>query len=283
MAHEAARRTATMLARPLVIDLRDPWFVDHAEPEDLAGRTWRRRTERFERSACRQAALVVVNTKACATMMAERYPDIAPKLITIMNGADAEVRRFAGTSEDFVIAHAGNLYGGRDPRILFLGIRRFLDSVGETPNGIRVAFVGGQTYEGTSLVEIAREERVDHVFVSTPSLPRAEALRLVGKAAVLVVLPQAWSFSVPAKVFEYMQFNAAVLVLCEPRDAAAQLLEGTSAHLLSPGDPVAIAEVLSRRYQEWLRGERPRAINADGRFDRPNQARALLEALERLS
>src|SRR5204862_5296081 len=111
---------------------------------------------------------------------------------------------------------------------------------------------------------------------------RADALRFLGQAAVLVVLPQAWSYSVPAKIFEYMQFNAAMLVLCEPRDAAAQLLEGSVAHLLSPSDPLAIAQVLLQRYAEWLRGGRPEAVNADGRFDRPRQVQLLLDALERL-
>ena len=41
--------------------------------------------------------------------------------------ADPEVRRFAAAGEDFIVAHVGNLYGGRDPRLLFRAVHRVLE------------------------------------------------------------------------------------------------------------------------------------------------------------
>lgn len=283
MTHEAARVVASALGRPLVIDLRDPMFVDHAEPEFLASDTWKRNTAHYEATACRDASLVVVNTEASAGLLRGRYPSIAGKLLTVMNGADPDVQSYAGVSDAFRIVHAGNLYGGRDPRTLFRGIRQFLDRLEVTPPHVRVDFVGGQSYQGVPLTEVAAAEGLSAVFTSAPPVAREEALQLLGRAAVLVVLPQAWSLSIPAKVFEYMQFNAALLALCEENDATWQLLCGTGADVVHANDERAIADALLRRHAEWCRGERPVPVNADGRFDRRRQANLLLDALERLT
>ncbi|MBK6486615.1 MAG: glycosyltransferase [Gemmatimonadetes bacterium] len=283
LAHEAARLAAGTLGVPLALDLRDPWFVDHAEPADLRGATWQRRTAQFESRGCHAAQLVIANTDASAALLRARYPELAARVLVVMNGADPDVRALAGRGDRFLIAHAGNLYGGRDPRFLFRGIRRFLDMTGAVPSDVQVEFVGGRTYDGIPLETIARGEGLSEVFSSRPAMPRADALRFMGQAAVLVVLPQAWSHSVPAKIFEYIQFDAWLLVLSQPTDAASQLLASTSADVVVPDDVEEIAARLSTRYAEWTRGTRPVAINATGQFDRDAQARVLLERLEQLT
>lgn len=282
LAHEAARATARTLGRPLLIDLRDPMFVDHAEPAFLASDIWKRETARHEALACSDAALVVVNTQASAALLRARYPAYANKILVVMNGADPEVRAFAGSGDRFRILHAGNLYGGRDPRVLFRGVRRFLDRAGGNAGDVSVEFLGGTACNGVPLAEIAAAEGIGEYFSSEPPVPRHEALRRLGAAAVLVVLPQAWALSVPAKVFEYMQFDAALLALCDQDDATAQLLAGSDAHVVRASDPEAIAAILTRRYAAWRRGERAVAVNADGRFDRRRQADLLLDALDAL-
>jgi len=283
LAHEAARQAAATLGLPLALDLRDPWFIDHAEPAELRGATWRGRTAQFESRCCHAAQVVIANTEASAALLRARYPELAARIMVVMNGADPDVRAFAGRGDRFVIAHAGNLYGGRDPRFLFRGIRRFLDVTGASPRDVHVEFVGGRTYEGVPLEAIAGEEGLSDVFSSRPAMPRAEALRFMGRASVLVVLPQAWSHSVPAKIFEYIQFDAWLLVLSQPTDAASQLLATTPADVVVPDDVEAIARRLSTRYAEWTSGTRPIAINAAGRFDRDTQACSLLERLEQLT
>lgn len=282
MVHEAARRVAATLGLPLVLDLRDPWFIDHAEPADLRSPTWKHRTSAYESACCHAARLIVANTESSADILRGRYPELADRIMVAMNGADPEVRRHAGRGDRFIIAHAGNLYSGRDPRPVFRGVRKFLDAVsvdGHVPD-VRVAFVGGQAYERVPLTQMAAEEGIGEVFTSGPPLPRDEALRFMGQAAVLVVLPQDWSVSVPAKVYEYIQFNAWLMVLSRQDDATTRLLQSTSADLLRPDDVDGIARMLGTRYAEWCAGTRPRAINADGRFDRETQGTLLFDRLE---
>ncbi len=281
MTHEAARQAAAALGVPLVIDLRDPWFVDHAEPPDLRGRTWQQRTAAYESTCCHAAGLIVATAQASAELLVERYPSLASRIIVAMNGADPEVRQYAQRGEDFVISHVGNLYSGRDPRHLFRAVRQALDTAPAMPR-LRVEFMGGQTYDGVPLERIAAEEGIADRFTSHPALPRAEALRLMGQAALLAVLPQDWSLSIPAKIFEYMQFDASLLVMSRRPDATSALLASTHADLVDPDDVARMADVIVRRYAEWARGERPVALNADGRFDRETQARLLFDRVEQL-
>jgi hypothetical protein len=282
MAHEAARRVAKRLNVPLLIDLRDPWFADHAEPDDMRGRTWKSRTSAYEAAACRAASRIVLNTPAAERLMRERYPALSDRMMVVMNGADPDVRHFAGTPDRFEILHAGSLYGGRDPRPLFEGVRRLLERERPAPGEVIVTFIGDTRYDGHALTDVASRAGIAAVFSSQPSVPRDEALARMGRAAVLAVLPQQWSASVPAKVFEYMQFDAWLLVMGRAGDAMTTLMETAGADVVPPGDAERIAQTLCRRWREWKSGDRPVALNADGRFDRAVQAQRLLAALESL-
>lgn len=282
MAHEAARRLAQRLGCPLVIDLRDPWFADHAEPDDMRGRTWRTRTAAYESRACHAASRIVVNTTAAERLMRERYPALGDRLLVVMNGADPEVRQYAGRGTRFEILHAGSLYGGRDPRVLFEAVRRFVERERPAPDECRVTFIGDTRFEGEPLAALAARAGIGEWHESVASLPRTDALRRMGEAAVLVVLPQQWSASVPAKVFEYMQFDAWLLVMGHAGDAMTTLMAGAGADVVAPSDAEATAQLLARRFRDWKAGRLPTALNADGRFDRSVQAARLVEALESL-
>jgi len=282
MAHEAARRLAARLGVPLVIDLRDPWFADHAEPADMRSRTWRTRTARYEAHACHAASRIVVNTTAAEQLMRARYPALADRVLVVMNGADPEVRRYAGRATRFEILHAGSLYGGRDPRVLFEAVRRFVERERPSPDEVRVTFIGDTRYEGEPLAELASRAGIGAWQESIASLPRDEALRRMGEAAVLVVLPQQWSASIPAKVFEYMQFDAWLLVMGHAGDAMTTLMESAGADVVAASDAEATAQLLARRFRDWKGGRLPTALNADGRYDRAVQAARLVEALEAL-
>jgi hypothetical protein len=288
MTHEAARRVAEVINRPLVIDLRDPWFVEEGEPIDLAGTIWRRQTAAYEASACAAASLIVLNTESSAALMRKRYPQFVDRIMTVMNGSDSDVKAFAGPgSATFDIVHAGNLYSGRDPRPLFRGIRRFFDAKPEAADLVRVIFVGSQRYEKIPLEELAGACGIAEQFSCHAPLPRREALQLSGNAAINVVLPQDWSHSIPSKVFEYMQFPAWILALSEPHDAITQLLRNTSSPSIPPNDTAAIAAFVGERFAQWNEarlatgvGQRAEPLNADGCFDRERQMEKLLGALE---
>src|SRR6266480_7621902 len=190
MAHVSAQRIARETRMPHVLDLRDPWFSDDAEPEEMRSALWRG-------AAVSEAALVVVNTESCRVMMAARYPAYVKRFLTVMNGADTDVRPEGALDARFTIAHAGNLYAGRDPRNLFRGVAGAIRELGVKPQQLSVRFMGDASYNGVSLVTLAHEIGIADFFESLPMRPRSEALAMLRAAAIVVVLPQQYVHSIP--------------------------------------------------------------------------------------
>lgn len=282
-AHDAARAIAIATARPLVIDLRDPWFSDDVEPPELRGDTWRSLTAADERRTVERASLVVVNTDSCRAMMAERYPARASRIITIMNGADADVQPAGALGPAFIISHTGSLYSGRDPRILFRAVAKVVERLALAPGDLHIHFMGDDIYEGRALADLAADCGVADFTIVERRRPRAEALKLIQSSAMVVLLPQQHVHSVPGKVFEYVQLAAWPLIIAEAGTATELLLRDTGADVLAPDDVDGVANAIATRYEAFRAGERPTPLNADGRYDRARQTSLLLDALEHLA
>jgi hypothetical protein len=86
--------------------------------------------------------------------------------------------------------------------------------------------------------------------------------------------------AIPAKVYEYLRFQAWLLILAKPASATAALLRGSEADVVDPQDLDAMTRVVRTRYEQFVRGERPLAVGRDGRFDRRVQAKILLDAID---
>ncbi len=280
MAHEAARRIAHEARLPYVMDLRDPWFARENVREELDLDTFLRIAERLEHGCVRDAALVVANTEPAEEAMRARYPHLGDRLITVRNGADNDPLPAPVARDRFLIAFAGSLYAGRDPHTLFLAIARAVQDLRLTPRDLGVEFMGDGTYQGRPITEIAARAGIDAFFVAHGTQPRVRAQEFLARASVLVSLPQHVGVALPAKIFEYVRYNAWLLVLTESGTASARALTGSSADVVDPEDVAGIADVIRRHYQEFCAGVRPRAINADGRFDRSVQAARFYDRLE---
>lgn len=286
-AHEAARRIAVAAKRPLVIDLRDPWLSDDVEPPALRGARWRAVTAADESRAVHQAALVVVNTDSCRQLMADRYPRLRERFLTVMNGADPDVAAAApaapAAGATFVISHTGSLYSGRDPRILFRAVAAVVQRLHLRPGDLRIHFMGDDVYEGRALMTLAGESGVAPFTTCEGRRPRAEALALIRASAMVVLLPQQHVHSIPGKVFEYVQLAAWPLVLADRGSATELLLRDSGADVLAPDDLEGVAGAIERRYHAFRRGERAIPLNADGRFNRDRQTSRLLDALDSIT
>ena len=282
MAHEAARKTSALLGIPFVADFRDPWAAVSYEPTDFRSAIWRRYAAKYERLTMQSAALVIMNTPHAHQMLAETYPHIAPRLLTVMNGADDDMGPTLPWDNAFTITYAGNVYGGRDPRILLRGVRRAIDELQIAPGDLVLRFMGFKSYGEDPLRRIVNEERMDDYFFSEPHQPRSAAIALMKRSAMVVVLPQPYEQSIPGKLYEYVQLPAWVLVLTTAGTATDVLLRGSSADVVDPEDVDGIARILVNRYKQFRQGMRPQPVNADGRFDRKRQATILFDAVERL-
>jgi hypothetical protein len=282
LAHHAAGRIATRLGIPAVMDFRDPWAIEPFDPVDLQGSTYRRLGLRLEADSLRQAALIVCNTNAAADMYRQAYPQFASRIMTVMNGADPDSRRPSSPERRFIITQAGSLVAGRDPRVLFRVVRQAVDELRPSPDEFVLHFMGDTHYEGKSLECIAREEGIADYFVAEPRRPRAEALALLERSSIVVVLPQLQDHCVPGKIFEYVQLNAWLLAIARRGIAIEALLRGSGVDVVDPADEEAMTATIVRRYRQFAAGERPAPANADGRFDRSRQAARFFDALDTL-
>ena len=282
-AHVAARSIAAETGVPFVMDMRDPWSDEIAMPEELRSNAWRRSARAQETRCVSAAELVVVTSKAHEELQVRKYPALTGRVHTVMNGADADPLPASRVGRRFVVAFAGMIYLGRNPRALFRAAARVARDAGASPDEFGVEFMGDDACDGIPLTTLARDEGLTDHFRSHGFRPRSEALEFLAGAAMLVSLPLRTTMTLPAKLFEYTRFDAWLLVLAEPGSATAELLRGTEADVVNPDDDVAIARVIRRRFDEFRAGERPRALNREGRFDRARQSAHMFELLDRVA
>jgi len=263
------------------MDMRDPWCAVEVMPRELASRTWYNLAARHEARCIRAARLVSTTTEALCRDIVDRYPEAKDRATTIMNGADPQTMPDVPRGGTFTIAYAGNLYVGRDPRNLFRAVAKVTRELSLTPHDLMVEFMGGVDFARRPIADIAADIGVAQFVKTTPARPHKESLRFLAGATMLVSLPQYAHLAIPAKVFEYVQFDAWLLVLAEPESATALLFRDSSADVVKPDDVDGIAAAITRRLEQHRRGEEPVAVNRDGRFDRARQAARLFDAIEK--
>ncbi|HYT70758.1 MAG TPA: oligosaccharide flippase family protein [Gemmatimonadales bacterium] len=284
MAHEAGRLVARRAGLPFVMDLRDPWSLVQRLPEAIASPVWFSLAARYERRAVAHASLIVANTDPLRNVMRGAHGAAASRVISVPNGYDDEPVPPSQHGKRFVIGYAGSIYLDRDPRALFRAAALFVTARGLTPEDFGIEFMGHvRTFDGVPIERIAREEGVGAFVRTYPPRPRTEALEFLSRAAMLVILPQDSDMAIPAKVFDYMQFNAWLLALANDGSATEQLLRGSGADVVAPDAVRTIAGLLELRYLQHLRGEWPGRIADDPRYSRRAQADRLFAAIEAIA
>jgi hypothetical protein len=131
-----------------------------------------------------------------------------------------------------------------------------------------------------SLRRLAALHGIEPFLEIRPGGPRPKALEFMATCSVLVALQQGSDLAIPAKVFECMRFPTWLLVLAGAGSATSQLLAGTGADVLDPGDTSGIQSALAARFEAFRSGVRPAPLGNDGRFSRRHQAGLLMEEMK---
>ncbi len=262
---------------PFVADLRDDWAGN-----PLAGR--RNPTQALtelplERWTMRRSARVVHVTEGSVELYRHRYPELSERMVLIRNGYDEEdvdriapARKAAG---ELRILHAGSLKDGRDPSPL-LQAMALLAARDRRYGRIRFRQVGAThraIQEGASSSRVA-----DQVEWRGP-VPRAEAVRLMGDADVLLLLPTPEApTAIPGKAYEYLRTGRPVLVLSGENETTRFLRGFSGVSVRRPRDVNGIAELLA----DWFdTGDIPAPDPAAGLpYSRRSQAAQLADLLD---
>lgn len=283
-AHLVGRRVHRATGIPWIADFRDSW-VDWLSAARRRGLS-RAIELRMERSVLTDATRVVTVSNGVADDLAGRHVGVRDdRWRVITNGfdgadlADAAPERGDVPRSVLLVAHAGTLYGPRDPETLIAALEHLSAEGHPAAAGIRVRLVGRVAERFAR--RIAESAVADRFFlVPYVDHRRATALSLGADALLLVIddVPQAAGI-LTGKLFEYLGMGKPILLL-GPEGEAAQLVRETAAgKRVAPGDTSGMCEALVSLWDRFGEGRLAGApVNATAGFER----RALTEQLARL-
>jgi len=209
---------------PFWIDMRDPWSVTHEmnSPDDrfILAERWLLR--RLEKIVFPRAARVIVNTREFASALRISDPDL--DVIHFPNGIDLEQMpiRDIGAVERGSIAYVGTLYGGRNLSMIFAAINALLKDRPEAASILRLNVAGQmQPLHREQLERDIAAAGLTSMVKIHGVLPRAQALELLGRSHLALVLAQDQPMCVPAKLYECVGVGLPTLVVAEETGAAA--------------------------------------------------------------
>lgn len=283
--HLAVPALARRFDIPVVMDTQDPWSVAHRYSGPVASWTLDAVESFLERRTLRAADRVIVNTEVLREKMRDAHPEAGDKLVTVANAYDPEEvpdEPEPGEDAPFRIAYTGAIYIDRDPRPFFEAARRAIDATGAAPGDFRIEFVTWtQALNGRPLTKVAADHGLEDFAHFHGARPRAEAMRFVARATMLLSLPQSMDTAIPSKIFDYMLVHAWMLVMSDEGSATERMLRDTRADIVQGRDVERMATVIERRYRSYRAGVRPPRIADDApQLSRAHQAERLFREMD---
>jgi glycosyltransferase involved in cell wall biosynthesis len=229
------------------MDMRDPWSMAHEmnAPDDRFVRAERFLLRRLERLVFPRAVRVIVNTREFASTLKLTEPGL--DVVCFPNGIDLEglPPRDVGAVEQGSIAYVGTLYAGRNLSSVCVAMGRLLSDRPEAAATLRLNVAGPmepphrrQMEEDIAAAGLASVVNLHGV------LPRAQALELLNRSHLALVLAQDQPMQVPAKLYESVGLGIPTLVIAEATSAAASEARRIGAMILDGSDVEAIRALL---------------------------------------
>lgn len=238
-----------------IADFRDPWagpFGKAWESDATHGSAIARGfARRAERRVINAASGVFTTTRELAGALSNRYPDAA--ISWVPNAVDRDLLP-ARSDEPFpglAIAHVGTLYGGRDLGAVLRAMRVLRDSPQVSGAGIKLRQVGD--------VELPQAEMLrrdipalglDNAVELRGMLPRREALDVLARSSLALVLAQDQDCQIPAKLYESVAMGIPTLVIAPVQSAAGREAVRIGALQAEPDDVQGIAAAMLQAAQE---------------------------------
>jgi glycosyltransferase involved in cell wall biosynthesis len=246
-AHFAGVLATAGRREPLWVDMRDPWSqaLRDAQWDANKSRMLRVLVPRLEGVVFRHARRVVVNTTELASML--HRDAAAPPVLYVPNGIDSELlperttERLSGCS----IAYVGTVYGARNVAGVLAAMRDLLRDRPELAGALRLRIAGhiNGAHRARLQADIDAHgvaQCVEHIGL----LPRADALQLLNRSHLALVLAQGQHMMVPAKLYECVGLGVPTLVLTEGDSATAREARRIGAFTFDGGDVARIRALL---------------------------------------
>jgi hypothetical protein len=210
-----------------------------------------------------------VNTPQFASALRVTEPDL--DVTCLLNGVDLEhvPQRDAITVQRGSIAYVGTLYVGRNLSSVCAAMRQLLNDKPEAAASLRLNVAGPMAHPHR------RQFEDDIVAAKLTSLvnihgvlPRAQALDLLTRSSLALVLAQDHPMQVPAKLYESVAIGVPTLVIAEEMSAAACEARRIGAMTLDGANVEGLRSLL----EDMLAGRIPTKIEAKGPISYANLA-----------
>lgn len=261
-AHFAAMLATIDRDVPFWIDMRDPWSaIYQRQAHRRAPNSWVVRGERFlmralERLALLRAAKILANTREFAAAL--NVADPARDTVWFPNGVDMEQvpQRDSNQVEQGSMAYVGTVFAYRNLSSVCAAMRALLRDRPDAARRLKLNVAGS-----VEDLQVLREDianGLNAVVTVHGVLPRAQALQLLGRSHLALVLAQDLPMAVPAKLYESVGAGVPTLVLAEPTSPSALEARRIGAMTVD-GDDV---DALRRVMEEMLAGRIPTSVAA---------------------
>jgi glycosyltransferase involved in cell wall biosynthesis len=231
-----------------IVDFRDPWAGPvgkawQAEPGSVLARALIAAAERL---VLRSASEVFTTTRELGAALAAQYPRAA--ITWVPNAADPDLlppisqHPFPGLA----VAHVGTLYGGRDLGPVLRALRVLLDRHPEVARDSTKLRHAGQVEarQAEAIKRDVAELSLGNYVELRGVLPRADALGLLARSRVAIVLAQDQDCQIPAKLYECVALGIPTLVVAPLESATGREAVRLGASLAAPDDVEGIARLL---------------------------------------
>ncbi len=243
------------------IDMRDPWHNEPHKEAVVAPDSWLMRAllPRLERFVFDHVRNVIVNTAEFAQFLSRAEPQLAVNYIP--NGIDLEQlpirneHRFDGCS----IAYVGTLYAGRSLTAVLAAMRALKADNPSTAASLKLRIAGhlDPAHKQQLQADLADGGITDNVQYYGVT-PRAQALDLLIRSQLALVLAQDQAAQIPAKLYECVGLGVPTLVIAEPDSASAKEARRIGALTADVNDVAAIRAV----FEDALSGRLPATLVA---------------------
>ncbi len=208
---------------PWVADFRDP-VADNPVYEDINQFT-KNLYRKMEQLFVRSADFTIANTDAAQKKLQQAYPAYSDRINLIWNGFDPEERLTAlpvASSGRRIVAHVGELYGGRSASPILHSVRRLVDCGRVDPSNFQLLFAGPMV-EGSLPDEafVAAAVSEGWLKLDRERVPQKVAHKIVQTADALVLIQHLTVLQVPGKLYEYIQTGRPILAFV-PHDSPVE-------------------------------------------------------------
>ena len=236
---------ALLLARvsrlPWVADFRDPWA--RAPWRESMSPMARKAAAMFERAVIARADAVIFATNTNRDDYAACYgAQAATRFFVVPNGCDPDEFvdiTSAKPEEDFVIVHAGSLYGARTPEPLLSALASAIDKGHVRKDQVRLRLIGATP--DARLQAVAESLGLERTLEFVPRMPRRAVLQEMASASALLALQPATTVSIPGKLYEYVALGKPILAICEEGETADLVRRSGLGVAVTTSDAAAVA------------------------------------------